>query len=74
MVEIGMMVQQCLNRRIADKTTLVSVIAHWERRRSRDRAGIDWMFYRRARSREAARCPVQAAAWTCQILGGEVLT
>lgn len=42
--EIGVMVGQCLNRRIPDKATLVSEIAHWERRRNRDRASIDWMF------------------------------
>jgi transposase len=43
-IEIGVMVRQCLRRRIAEKATLVSEIAHWERRRNRDRAGIDWMF------------------------------
>lgn len=43
-IEIGVMVQQCLNRRIPDKATLVSEVAQWERRRNRDRAGIDWMF------------------------------
>jgi transposase len=43
-IEIGVMVGQCLSRRIADKATLVSEIAHWERRRNREGAGIDWMF------------------------------
>ena len=43
-IEIGVMVRQCLDRRIAEKSTLVSEIAQWERRRNRDRAGIDWMF------------------------------
>lgn len=43
-IEIGVMVRQCLDRRIAEKATLVSEIAAWERRRNRDRAGIDWMF------------------------------
>jgi transposase len=72
-IEIGVMVGQCLNRRIADKATLVSEIAHWERRRNRDRAGIDWMFtVERAREKlgraypahkgRSARRPLQAAA------------
>jgi transposase len=43
-IEIGVMVRQCLDRRIAEKSTLVSEIAQWERRRNRDRAGIEWMF------------------------------
>jgi transposase len=43
-IEIGVMVRQCLNRRIAVKATLVSEIAAWERRRNAERAGIDWMF------------------------------
>ena len=43
-IEIGVMVRQCLDRRIAEKSTLVSEIAQWERRRNRDRASIDWMF------------------------------
>jgi transposase len=43
-IEIGVMVRQCLSRRIAEKATLVSEIASWERRRNAERAGIDWMF------------------------------
>jgi transposase len=43
-IEIGVMVQQCLSRRIAEKATLVSEIAAWQRRRNAERAGIDWMF------------------------------
>jgi transposase len=72
-IEIGVMVGQCLNRRIPDKATLVSEIAHWERRRNRDRASIDWMFtVERAREKlgraypahkgHPARRPVKAAA------------
>jgi transposase len=72
-IEIGVMVQQCLKRRIPDKATLVSEVAHWERRRNRDRAGIDWMFtVERAREKlgraypaykgHAARRPLKAAA------------
>jgi transposase len=43
-IEIGVMVRQCLDRRIADKATMVSEIATWERRRNREQARIDWMF------------------------------
>jgi transposase len=43
-IEIGVMVSQCLDRRIPDKATLVSEVAHWERRRNLQRARINWLF------------------------------
>jgi transposase len=43
-IEIGVMVRQCLHRRIAEKSTLVSEIAAWQRRRNAECARIDWMF------------------------------
>src|ERR1700675_4970460 len=43
-IEIGVMVQQCLNRRIPDKATLVADVAAWERQRNADGARIKWMF------------------------------
>jgi transposase len=43
-IEIGVMVKQCLDRRIADKATLISEIAAWERRRNTTKARINWMF------------------------------
>jgi transposase len=43
-IEIGVMVRQCLGRRIGDKATLISEIAAWERRRNAERARIRWMF------------------------------
>jgi transposase len=43
-IEIGVMVRECLDRRIEDMATLISEIATWERRRNRERARIDWMF------------------------------
>lgn len=43
-IEIGVMVQQCLDRRIPDKATLVAEIATWERRRNAERAKINWLF------------------------------
>ena len=43
-IEIGVMVSQCLQRRIPSKEMLVSEIAAWERRRNREKAKIKWMF------------------------------
>lgn len=43
-IEIGVMVKQCLDRRIPDKATLTAEITHWEHRRNADGAKIDWLF------------------------------
>jgi transposase len=43
-IEIGVMVAQCLNRRIPDKAIIVREIAAWERSRNRAKARINWMF------------------------------
>jgi transposase len=43
-IEIGVMVDQCLDRRIPDKATLIKQIAAWERRRNAEKASIDWLF------------------------------
>ncbi len=43
-IEIGVMVGQCLDRRISDKVTLVAEVANWERRRNAEKARINWMF------------------------------
>ncbi len=68
-IEIGVMVSQCLDRRIPDKATLVSEVASWERRRNAEKAKINWMFTvdrARVKLRRAypmpADQPVQAAA------------
>jgi len=68
-IEIGVMVSQCLDRRIADKATLVAEVAGWQRRRNAEKARINWMFtidrarvkLRRAYPTPATQ-PVQAAA------------
>ncbi|WP_373890022.1 hypothetical protein [Massilia sp. DJPM01] len=44
MVEIGVLKQQCLARRIADKETLVREIAVREKCRNDAAAQIQWMF------------------------------
>jgi transposase len=68
-IEIGVMVDQCLNRRIPDKATLIKEIAAWERRRNTEEAQIDWLFtVDRARQKlgrvypQPACRPSQAAA------------
>ena len=43
-IEIGVMVRQCLDRRIPDKAILVAEIARWERRRNAEGAKIKWLF------------------------------
>jgi len=43
-IEIGVMVQECLDRRIPDKNTLVVEVGRWERRRNAEGAKINWLF------------------------------
>lgn len=43
-IEIGVMVAQCLDRRIPDRATLISEVTQWERRRNAERARIKWLF------------------------------
>jgi len=43
-IEIGVMVGQCLDRRIPNKAMLVSEVAAWERRRNKEKARIKWLF------------------------------
>jgi transposase len=43
-IEIGVMVAQCLDRRIPDKAKLIKEVAAWERRRNAEKARIKWLF------------------------------
>lgn len=43
-IEIGVMNQQCLDRRIPDKEMLVQELQCWETRRNQQKASIQWMF------------------------------
>jgi transposase len=69
-IEIGVMVGQCLDRRIPDMKTLTSEVSHWEHRRNTDRARIKWLFdvdrarrdLGRAYPTPVTRQPVRAAA------------
>jgi len=61
-IEIGVMAQQCLARRIPEKAMLVSEIAKWERRRNAERARIKWMFtVERAREKMGSAYPQPTA-------------
>jgi hypothetical protein len=50
-IEIGVLSEQCLDRRIPDANTLQSEIAAWEISRNDQRATVDWQFTT-ARARE----------------------
>jgi len=43
-IEIGVMVAQCLDRRIPTMAMLVREVKGWERARNRDKARIKWLF------------------------------
>jgi transposase len=43
-IEIGVMVSQCLDRRIPSKSVLVKEVKAWERSRNRDKSRIKWLF------------------------------
>jgi transposase len=60
-IEIGVMVAQCLDRRIPDKKILASEISAWQRRRNREKARIQWLFTaQRAREKLGRAYPVPA--------------
>ena len=54
-IEIGILDRQCLNRRLADRTTMVSEVAAWQQRRNAERRGIEWTFTRQDADRKLAR-------------------
>ena len=43
-IEIGVLSQQCLNRRIPDRETLRTEVAAWQAQRNAQNARIRWMF------------------------------
>ncbi len=43
-IEIGVLVEQCLDRRIPDANTLKSEVAAWEASRNEQKATVDWQF------------------------------
>ncbi|RZA29645.1 MAG: hypothetical protein EOP02_03895 [Proteobacteria bacterium] len=54
-IEIGVLKQQCLARRIAERETLEREIALWQARRNQAAARIQWMFTTE-RAREKLSC------------------
>ena len=53
-IEIGVLVKQCPDRRIADRDTLRRELASWQRRRNAEGARVKWLFdVRRAREKLA---------------------
>jgi hypothetical protein len=62
-IEIGVMVRQCLDRRIPDKSTLIAEIGKWEHRRNREGARIEWLFtVDRAREKLGRAYPAPTSA------------
>ena len=66
-IEIGVLVNQCLDRRIPDRDMLSSEIASWEQRRNDEGARINWMFdITRARQKLGRVYPVPIPnGWAC---------
>jgi transposase len=57
-IEIGILRNQCLDRRIESRQLLVSEVAAWERQRNKSRARINWMFTtEKARAKMARAYP-----------------
>lgn len=64
-IEIGVLKGQCLARRIADRATLASEVASWERARNAARARIQWLFtieHARSKMGRAYPCPTTCPA------------
>ena len=43
-IEIGVMVRQCLDRRIADQSVLPREVGAWQQQRNQDAIPVDWRF------------------------------
>jgi hypothetical protein len=43
-IELGVLSRQCLDRRVADKETLITEVAAWQCRRNTAEAKVDWRF------------------------------
>ncbi len=57
-IEIGVLVRQCLDRRIADASTLRRETTAWNRQRNDARASIEWLFdVHRARAKMGRTYP-----------------
>lgn len=45
-IEIGVLDRQCLDRRLADRETMIREVNAWQRRRNKQQCTIDWKFTR----------------------------
>lgn len=62
-IEIGVLIAQCLDRRIPERTILASEVAAWTRRRNDAGAAVTWMFgIEQARTKLGRSYPTPAAA------------
>jgi hypothetical protein len=43
-IELGILIRQCLSRRIPDKSTLVSDVVAWQKNRNSKTVSVDWRF------------------------------
>jgi hypothetical protein len=43
-IELAVLAEQCLDRRLADQATLQREVAAWEATRNTARCGVDWRF------------------------------
>ncbi|MED5369491.1 MAG: IS630 family transposase [Myxococcota bacterium] len=68
-IEIGVLVRQCLNRRIGDRTVLAREIAAWEHTRNEAGATVRWMFnVEMAREKFARHYPDLSELPPCPII------
>ena len=67
-IEIGVMVSQCLDRRIPTKAILVKEVKAWEKRRNSEKARIRWLFtLEKARKKLGRSYPERPAATGIQV-------
>jgi hypothetical protein len=59
-IELSVLAEQCLQRRLPDKTTVQHEIAAWERRRKEAKTTVPWRFTaEKARSKLQRLYPLQ---------------
>jgi transposase len=69
-IEIGVMVSQCLDRRIPDMAMLVAEVAAWQKRRNAAGAQIHWMFtVERARLKLGVAYPIPPESVSLALAG-----
>ena len=54
-IEIGVLTRQCLDRRFADRGSMVGEVAAWQRQRNRQRTPIRWTFTRQDADRRLGK-------------------